>query len=168
MQLSIEAIIVLVIAMVLLGLGLTFVRGFFKTGTDKLQEPFDAIEFGCDPSASDPITISPSALEVKAGDDIEPKICLYATIPADPAILGIKSCKSATSDTLKPTLLAASQKIDRTEIGGFPTILSAIDQATGDDLPVGRYICTLEAVVADEYDGTAEAFATKQVTITIT
>jgi len=43
MQLSIEAIIILVIAIVLLGLGIAFIKTFFGKGADALAGSFDPI-----------------------------------------------------------------------------------------------------------------------------
>lgn len=172
MQLSIEAIIILVIAMVLLGLGIAFIQNFFKTGTDKLTEPFDAIQFGCDPNPNRPITLSPPNPELKSGEQIQVKMCVYAKIPADDAVLGIEGCKSTSpvADAQDiPQLLTQPQDIARTEIGGFSTILTAVD-TTGDDLPVGTYICTLTAVTGGQFPGTtgAETVGTTQVTVTVT
>ncbi len=168
MQLSIEAIIILVIAMVLLGLGISFIRTFFAQGEETLMQPFDAIQFGCSPDSQSPITISPSEPEVKSGGQIRPKICVYANKPAElgnEVQLSITECRGIEAaggeNTLVPELIAVKQPISRTEIGGFNTILSA--KQGGQDLPVGTYICTLSA---DTLSG--ENLGTKQVTISVT
>lgn len=183
---SIEAIIVLVIAMVLLGLGIAFIQGFFKTGTAKLTEPFNAIEFGCDPTAANPITTSPPEMEVKAGDELRVKVCVYGTQLAPGAIVGIKGCTSTTGSTQVPTLLSAPQGIDPHQIGGFNTILTAKTKAVpavgntpavpATNLGTGTYICTLEAVTGGIYPivpatqtqpASGELFATKQITVSV-
>lgn len=172
MQLSIEAIIILVIAMVLLGLGIAFIQGFFKTGEQKLLEPFDAIEFGCDPTANDPITTSPTKIELKSGDQFEVKVCVYAKEHAESAIVGFESCRNTVdpSASMMPTILAASQTIQRTEVGGFTTILSANDASTGDPLEPATYICTLAAVTDSDgdFDPNRQTIGRKQVTIRVT
>ncbi len=172
MQLSIEAIIVLVIAMVLLGLGIAFIQGFFKTGTSKLTEPFNAIEFGCDPNAGHPITTSPANLELKSGDQLQVKMCVYANVPAADAVLGIEGCTSTAPEgaNMVPQLLAQKQTIARTEVGGFNTILLAVNQTGNVDMPVGTYICTLTGVTGGRFPANASAtvIGRRQITITVT
>jgi len=164
MQLSIEAIIILVIAMVLLGLGISFIQGFFKQAREKTGEAFDPIQFGCNPDAVDPITVSPSSPELKSGDQLEVKICVYANTDASQgASVKIDSCTSTAGGTEVPLFLSAAQGISRTEIGGFKTILTAKDAADPTtDLSVGTYICTIEATVG------AVVLGTEQVTISVT
>ncbi len=176
MQLSIEAIIILVIAMVLLGLAIAFITGFFKQGTSKLTEPFDAISFGCDPSANDPIKTSPTLLQLKAGDTLQAKICVYNTLALDAknVNVGVEGCVNnvipAPAVTDVPKLLTQPQNIKRTETGGFNTILTAPSKP-------GTYICTLTALKlltpATPFPAAtaildADVIGRKQVTITVT
>jgi hypothetical protein len=176
MQLSIEAIIVLVIAMVLLGLGIGFIQDFFGKGQSTLIKAFDPLEFGCTPTAQHPIQVSPKDPELRSGDDLPLKICVYATVPSPRAIVGITNCKSTAGVSMTPELLVGPQDIKRTEIGGFDTILTA-QNLTGSDLPVGKYICTIVAATpanaSDEFPNaeqmpTATTIGTQQVTITVT
>lgn len=175
MQLSIEAIIILVIAMVLLGLGIAFISGFFKTGTSKLMEPFDAMSFGCDPNSNDPIKTSPTVLQLKSGDTLPVKICVYNGGSADaPKVnVGIESCVNTNDNTAKkPKLLTAPQNVKRTDIAGFGTILTAKESTGTADLVPATYICTLTAVkdattFPSALDET-KVVGRKQVTITVT
>ncbi|MBR9700247.1 hypothetical protein GOV11_00065 [Candidatus Woesearchaeota archaeon] len=168
MQLSIEAIIILVIAMVLLGLAIAFIQNFFKTGTDKLQEPFDALEFGCDPTQGRPITTSPTDIELKSGTQMNLKICVYATAEAPKANVDLAGCRSTNPLYLEtePTLLTTSQYIKRTEIGGFNTVLTAVNSENSNDaLGVGTYICTLRSYTGEGTDITN--LGTRQITISV-
>jgi hypothetical protein len=169
MQLSIEAIIILVIAMVLLGLGIAFISGFFKEGTTKLQEPFDAIKFGCNPDANDPIKTSPTILSVKPGEQLQVKICAYAPVDAPQTTLSFAACTCTLDDKTqcgKPGLLTQGQSIKRTDVGGFNTILIAKDSTSNKPLLPATYICTLEAKSASAAATTT--VGSTQVTITVT
>jgi len=167
MQLSIEAIIILVIAMVLLGLGIAFISGFFRTGTSKLTEPFNAIEFGCDPTTNDPIKLVPSALSVAQGERISVKVCLYAPNQFNEASLEITNCKDTNGGTDKPLFLTQSQNVKKGDIGGFNTILTA-KKDTSNNLNTGTYICTLVAKAKVPPATTLTEQTSKQITITVT
>ena len=71
MQLSIEAIIILVIAFVLLGLAIVFVKSFFD-GID-IPDPGGQTCY----TANDENAITPRSIELKAGQKINKKICVY-------------------------------------------------------------------------------------------
>ncbi len=66
LQLSINAIVVLVMAMVVLGLGLTFVRGLFGQGGDQLGKTISNNDLKNPASAEIPLTID-NHIKVKLG-----------------------------------------------------------------------------------------------------
>ncbi|MFH1212231.1 MAG: hypothetical protein V1659_04890, partial [Candidatus Woesearchaeota archaeon] len=58
LSLSTEAIVILIMAVVMLGLGLTFVRGAFSKVTGSLDEATATEPEPQSPTVSDPITLS--------------------------------------------------------------------------------------------------------------
>ncbi|HIH24500.1 TPA: hypothetical protein HA251_05685 [Candidatus Woesearchaeota archaeon] len=168
MQLSIEAIIILVIAMVLLGLGIAFISGFFKTGTTKLMEPFDDIQFGCSPTATDPLKTTPSQISVKAGDQQKVRFCYYTSQELYKAKVEFKNCvcTEAACMNKKPTLIAPEvPHIDRADIGKFDSFLKAVD---GADLTPANYICTVAIKGSATSTGSVNEVETAQITIAVT
>ena len=167
MQLGIEAIIILVIAMVLLGLGIAFISGFFKIGTAKLTEPFNAIQFGCDPNANDPIKVIPSEISFPEGSAAQQiKVCFYqdSTLSAASKVdlnMIAANCKSTTAGATAPTLVSVSQAVPKGQIGGYNVLLQPVANTKA-----GVYICTLEA--HDTATPALPALASKQITITVT
>lgn len=164
MQLSIEAIIILVIAMVLLGLGIAFISGFFKTGTSKLTEPFNAIQFGCDPTPNDPIKIIPSDITYPEGTTQQLRLCFYPDRDsATGKKVGIRmtqaDCEETVSGTKAPSVLTQKQSVKKGVVAGYNVLLQP-DTNT----KAGIYLCTIELVE----DGVTAPLASKQVTITVT
>ena len=164
MQLSIEAIIVLVIAIVLLGLGIAFIKNFFGKGSDALLGSFDPINERCDVSADNPVI--PKDLSVTQGETKQVKICVYnnqnANIPN--AVLKISQCvdpsgdkkplNAPTTGTPLPTALpndeikitTLAQNIDRGKTVGYKATLavaSAPANAGGAGSELGTYICNV-------------------------
>jgi hypothetical protein len=169
MQLSIEAIIILVIAMVLLGLGIAFITGFFRTGTQKLMEPFDDIQFGCSPTSTDPLKTSPSQLSVKAGDQQKVRFCYYTSQELYKAKVEFKNCvcTEAACANKKPTLVTAEvPHVNRADVGKFDTFMKAVDGST--ELTPANYICTIAIKGATTSNGAINEVETAQVTIAVT
>jgi hypothetical protein len=151
MQLSIEAIIILVIAIVLLGLGIAFIKGFFGKGTDALLGSFDAVSERCDVSSDNPII--PKAFSVKQGEANQIKICVYNNqqqrIPN--GVFKIANCVNPAGNPLGATPPASAlpsgelkftslgQDIERGETKGYKTNVQA-----GSSASPGVYICNIE------------------------
>ena len=57
LSLSINAIVILILAITVMGLGLTFIRGLFKGATEKLGSALEATDITNPPTAETPLTI---------------------------------------------------------------------------------------------------------------
>lgn len=145
MQLSIEAIIVLVIAIVLLGLGIGFIKNFFGEGSEALLGKFEPLKEECDVTSSNPII--PKELSVQQGDRTQVNICVYNT--ADQTITDgvfkIESCIDPNGDVVTATALADTitinslgQNIDRAKTTGYKTTIEV-----GGDAALGTYACNV-------------------------
>src|SRR3989344_3329798 len=65
LSLSINAIVVLILAITMLGLGLTFMRGLFKQATEKVEAAVSAQELTNPPTIDNPLTVAPSELTLR-------------------------------------------------------------------------------------------------------
>lgn len=74
LELSVGAIVILILAIVMLGLGLGFIRGMFGKVSTQFEEQIAAEPEPPAPSSSDPITLSRENLIVHAGDPIALKV----------------------------------------------------------------------------------------------
>ena len=66
LSLSINAIVILILAITMLGLGLTFMRGLFKQATEKVESAVNVQQLTNPPTADNPLTVSPAALTVRS------------------------------------------------------------------------------------------------------
>src|SRR3989344_2440253 len=67
LSLSTNAIVILILAITILGLGLTFVRGLFKQAETKITEVTSSTELANPPTRDNPLTTTPSQLDVRQG-----------------------------------------------------------------------------------------------------
>tara|TARA_Y100000310_G_scaffold183350_1_gene183474 strand:- start:1833 stop:2453 length:621 start_codon:yes stop_codon:yes gene_type:complete len=65
LSLSINAIIILILAITMLGLGLSFIRGLFTAAEDKVEEVTSATELVNPPTRDNPVTLTPSEITVR-------------------------------------------------------------------------------------------------------
>ncbi|MCF7871777.1 hypothetical protein K9L97_01975 [Candidatus Woesearchaeota archaeon] len=77
LQLGISTIVVLVIAMVLIGAGVSFIRTFFNEGENKLIGAFDIEDFGKQPTRLDPLVLEEGVLRIKSGKSTNVPVGFY-------------------------------------------------------------------------------------------
>ena len=65
LNLSMNAIVVLILAITMLGLGLTFMRGLFKQATERVTEAVSAQELVNPPTVDSPLTAAPGDLTIR-------------------------------------------------------------------------------------------------------
>ncbi len=154
LSLSINSIVILILAITVLGLGLTFIRGLFKQAEAKTQSAFEATKLKKVPTSEEPISVdSPITMNPSNKKTIE--IGIYNPQTGDPeqaTLTGVKpdlvatDCVNSEGTKVENTnadwfkLAAASIDIPPREARGFPAILT-IGNAN-----IDTYICTIKAV----------------------
>ena len=68
LNLSMNAIVVLILAITMLGLGLTFMRGLFKQATERVTEAVSAQELVNPPTVDSPLTAAPGDITMRTKD----------------------------------------------------------------------------------------------------
>ncbi len=163
LNLSIEAIVIIVVAFVVLGLGLTLTRTIFKGAEQKLPEAFAVTQLEAIPTAENPITIS-KTIEIGRNSEKTMDVGFYNkdTNSAKAAAFFITSCldKAKTIVPSPPEMASISQDVPANTAMGFSVIL------TEKGLPPGTYICTLE--VCENADCVIKSYETKQFFLTVT
>ncbi len=68
LNLSINAIVILILAITMLGLGLTFMRGLFSQATSKVEAAVSTQELANPPTIDNPVTLYPNTLSLRTNE----------------------------------------------------------------------------------------------------
>jgi len=147
LSLSVNAIVIMVIAFVVLGLALTFTKIIFKGGTEQLERAIGVPKFEQEATSSNPITIG-DKVNLGVGKESELTFQYYnkQSSSATNVVMEILDCKSskdgtAVSGAALPTLISSiATSVGPSEVFEFKTVLNA------NEIQAGLYICTIAAV----------------------
>jgi hypothetical protein len=169
LSLSINAIVILILAITVMGLGLTFIRGLFKGATEKLGSALQATELQNPPSSEKPITID-QRISASPGDKKTIQIGVFnndaSATKRDGVVPVLTTCVAASAPTTTVTpgantlnVVTPPQSIDYRASAGYGAVL-----VVGKTLTPDTYICTVEA----RYGTTTLPGATAQFFIEVT
>ena len=158
LEIGVNTIVILVIAMVLLGLGVGFIKSLFNP-INKLPGVIEIPKIGKEPSAAEPVVIGQSEITIKAGSNVEQVTVGVYNAKWDAATyaafaIGIPSC----TDGVLPKTVSLAQVISKGESKGFLVNVGGDDAASG-SLPTGTYICNV-AVYGGPLDSVARTATT--------
>jgi len=152
LSLSMEAIVILILAVVMLGLGLTFVRGMFANITESATAALGDAQLNTNPSEGEPVDFIPRNPDIKAGDTDTVEVGFYnPDTSANNWILEVddgngvcggldgSECHNLMIDTLYNTNPFVLEKDD---VVGFNIVFSPVDGAT-DGGPSKPYLFTI-------------------------
>ncbi len=136
----------MVIAMMLLGLGIGFVKGIFG----KASSLPELIEIDVDnpPTAADPLKVTPGSLEIKSGDKKPVVVGIYNDQAVSKTFdIDISVC----TGNLDPVVEALPGDIEAGDSRGFKVIVHAMNETAtpATKVPPGEYICKLEGAADD-------------------
>ncbi len=143
LSLSIEAIVIFVIAFVVLSLSLTLTRIIYKAAQSKIPGAVALTELESEPTAQNPITI-PDTIEIKVNSKKTLNVGYYNKYPSTNSgvILDIAICidsdKTDVGDK-KPTVASIAQDVIASTSKGYKVVL------TENGLTSGTYICRITA-----------------------
>jgi len=106
LQLSIEAIVIIILAITLLGLGLTFMRQFIGKGSESLASVFDAAKLENPATALTPITI-PSKVIIPAGGKVKFDVGFYCNNP-----IGCQDAKPMLDESGAPNCVGNGEDLN--------------------------------------------------------
>ena len=138
LNLGISTVVVLVIAMVVIGAGVSFIRTFFGAGTDSLLGAFEGVDdFGVQPDRSRPLVIDGGAIRVSQTGSTIVRVGYYNS---DPGPLDVLIEAGSCTGGLNATIESLDQKIQPSSAGGFQ-----VDFSHEGGLGGNTYICTISA-----------------------
>ena len=87
LNLSVNAIVVLILAITMLGLGLGFMKGMFGKVSGKIDAAIDSADLKNPPSLDDPLTLSTKTITVNRGGSAEVQVAFMNTLDTEPDVL---------------------------------------------------------------------------------
>lgn len=152
LSLSVNAIVVMVIAFVVLGLILTFTRTIFKFGQTKATEIFDVTSLDTKPTSDTPITIS-QKISMSKNAQKELKVGYYNRNDgsATAARFAFAGCLNEDGDEVckanLPSIISGATTVKPSESTGYNLIIK------DNGLPKGLYVCDLIVYSGDPQAG---------------
>lgn len=150
LEIGINTIVIMVIAMMLLGLGIIFVKNLFgqiNPITQKIKPP----DLQTPPSASTPLIMDVQTFSLKTGDSYELDLGIYNADQTDEAFsVDVGNCEvppTATVQTQVPQIRVLPQLIKSGEAGYYTTYIIAQYNTGGaalKNMETGDFICNLE------------------------
>lgn len=171
MELSINAIVILIIAMIVLALGVVFVRGLFVKAGGKLGGAITGAQVAKPASPDEPITVDPTEVQFSISRGEKAKTIVLSVfntgataniVPGIPGALDITlpfGCKSTAADAINNAdikLLAPSQAVENNKLGNWNALLTV---NTSKITSGNSAVCTVTAI------GTATGSTTPILTI---
>jgi hypothetical protein len=169
MELGVNSIVVLIIALALLGLGIGFITNLFKGGQGKLGSLIERADLPVHADSSNPIAFDSSDMTIKAGSSGKLVVSVYNSDLGDGEIgLDFLKCVDSTGaayDYTYISIAAPPQTINLGTDGGYRAIINVAK----DGVAKGTYICTLVAGSALEEGGidTSSATVSQQLFINV-
>lgn len=158
-ELSVTAIVVLILAVVMLGLGLGFVRGMFGKVSQSFEEQIGAEPEPVASSSDIPLTLSRAKLFARAKEQVVIKVNVFNSLSAD--WTGAKPTVSCSGDAgadifLTPT--AVGKDIPSGASASFNLILKVKDAATKGTIKICNVKMQAGSSLADVTGGPEEEF----------
>jgi hypothetical protein len=150
MELGINAIVILIIALALLGLAIGFITKLIGGSQVKFEGLIDNAALPVHASADKPLVFDPPSARVKANKKTEITVVVYNSLTTDAYVdLKISEDECIDEDNVrtgfdaqgnaKMRIVAATQTLRSGQEGGFKALISA------GDLGSGTYICSVVA-----------------------
>ncbi len=166
LSISIGAIVIIVIAFVVLGLGLVLTKTIFQRATSEIPEIFDIAKLGKEPTAESPLTVR-GEISIKRKATKELDVGYYNTDRESHlnVSIGIKNCLSVAtgedvSGTDAPIVVSREQEAPNSE--PIPYLIFLKEKG----LDTGEYIC--EIVAMTKGDTEDEVYERVQVSLIVT
>ena len=144
LNLSMNAIVVLILAITMLGLGLTFMRGLFKQATERVTEAVSAQELVNPPTVDSPLTAAPGDITMRT-KDVGKIIVAYMSQHSgvDDCILTIDDSSPAGASVVSIAASSSSVYMQQDQINTWTVALTSKDgSATGTGIYTATMACS--------------------------
>jgi hypothetical protein len=146
LELSVNMIVIIVIAFVVLGLALVLTKMIFQKTTEQIPDVFNIVDIEIKPTSEYPITGISENLELNRKEEKELKLGFYNKGEETAVNAGfvIKQCIKGSNEKvgaeISPTIISIFTDVPAGEPKGYKVILK------DNGLPLGNYICELAVI----------------------
>ncbi|MBI4139757.1 hypothetical protein HY483_02225 [Candidatus Woesearchaeota archaeon] len=164
LDLSVNSIVVMVIAFVVLGLILTFTRGIFSFGQGQLAQITNVVDLAEKPTSENPIV--PRSFILSPGDTAGRKVSMGLYNTGQSKITGVsisfdKCIGNTAASNNKPTIkMIPTGDIEPSKSVGITALV--VNNAGSGGLASGQYVCSLKT---DKNVGTSPLVVQVSVTV---
>ena len=148
LDLSVNSIVVMVIAFVVLGLILTFTRGIFSFGQGQLSQIQNVVDLAEKPDSGNPIVPRSMNLETIAGQKISMGFYNTGSTSLNSVELEFKDCIGTKSDggsfTGSSATIPVLSMIKTGAVGASKSVGITALINNKDKLPKGDYVCSVQ------------------------
>jgi len=134
LELSASAIVILILAIVMLGLALGFVRGMFGKATTSFEELISAEPEPSAPSGGEPLTLSKEVIVTRAKEDVVLKVAAYN--PSNVDWTNTAPVLNCASDQVINIIQVNNRTVRQGETQSYNVLVSIKSSA-----PPGSYLC---------------------------
>lgn len=143
MQLGISTIVILVIAMVMIGAGISFIRTIFSSGQQVVEQSVPSSDLTINPTTEEPLAMSPADITEEAGGSATLQIGIYNN--KNQALdfkINLSECRNRTDGPYEGFSLVSTKKtIERSQQGGYQLLFNLpADAATQ-----SPFVCNVQA-----------------------
>jgi hypothetical protein len=148
MQLGISTVVILVIAMVMIGAGISFIRTIFSSGEQVISKSVPSEDLTLDATASDPLDVSKTQLRAQQGTSTSVQIGVYNYKNDKVNVTTyLSECKNATDQDYTDFNIVSTEKtIETGTTGGWNILFNLPDDASAQS----PFVCKLQANATKE------------------
>ncbi len=158
LNLSMNAIVVLILAITMLGLGLTFMRGLFKQATERVTEAVSAQELVNPPTVDNQITAAPGDVTMRTKGTGKVIIAFMSTYSGTDSC-SLTAAKTAGTEVVDASASSSSVNMQQDQINTWTVALTnKATPVTGTGIYTATMTCTA---------GTTRTY-TKDIVVTVT
>jgi len=154
LELSINSIVILILAITMLGLGLTFMRGLFKQISTKVSESVSANELTNPPTTDNPMTVAPSEITLRQGENSKVTMAFLNVITSRQTsycrLLQPVAATGAPTPAVTTIVSLLEVKMEKDQINTWTAAVSApSDAGLGVTLFTAKMLCGATTGFAD-------------------
>jgi hypothetical protein len=160
MQLGISTVVILVIAMVMIGAGISFIRTIFSSGEQVITKSVPSEDLTLDASANNPLDVSKTQIKAQQGTSASLQVGVYNyKNERVNATAYLDECKNSSDKSYDDFNVVATQKtLETGTTGGWNLLFNLPDDASTQS----PFVCKLQVNASTGGNSNGDVFTRSQ------